>query len=139
MSALPLIIAQCDAVITLRDDDYFERAWCCVEALITSTLRDDYHVNAWFEQVPACNGDGAAGSAASTSLALPPLPGGPLKEPRRWQLRYTEPMSKVALADTKLTHESDRPKVMFLERQSKLLSRENSGLLVRDYEFDSNP
>ncbi|KAK4211284.1 hypothetical protein QBC37DRAFT_446414, partial [Rhypophila decipiens] len=95
VSALPLIIAQCDAVITLQDDDYFDRAWCCVEALLTQTLREIYHVHSWFQQVPDESG--------------------------RWELRYMEPISRLTLAGTKLTHESDRAKVMFLERQCGLL------------------
>ncbi|KAM7183989.1 hypothetical protein V8F33_013260 [Rhypophila sp. PSN 637] len=105
VSALPLIIAQCDAVITLQDDDYFDRAWCCVEALLTQTLRDIYHVLSWFQQVPA---------RKPGENTVP-------DESGRWELRYMEHISRLTLAGTKLTHESDRPKVMFLERQCGLV------------------
>jgi hypothetical protein len=42
--------------------------------------------------------------------------------PRGWTLQMT-PRVSIDMADKKLTYEHDRPKVMFLERQSRLLGR----------------
>lgn len=92
VSALPLIIAQCDVVITLQDDTYYDRAWCCVEAMMIKRLKSDYDIHGWFEQV-------ASGGA----------------------LREAELGSDLDMAGKKLSYESDRAKVMFLERQAGLL------------------
>ncbi|RDA87707.1 hypothetical protein CP532_1762, partial [Ophiocordyceps camponoti-leonardi (nom. inval.)] len=100
VSALPLIIAQCNAMISLVDDDYYDRAWCCVEVLMAQTLRRSYGLHLWYEQVKR--------SEKSAEL------------PCEWKLR--EGMGADIDVDKKrLTYEEDRPKIMFLERQSRLL------------------
>nr|POE54334.1 inhibitory regulator protein bud2/cla2 [Quercus suber] len=42
INALPLIVAQCNAIVSLVDETYFERAWCVVEAQMMQILRDSY-------------------------------------------------------------------------------------------------
>ena len=70
VSALPMILAQCNAVISLVDDKYHNRAWCSVEVMMARE--------------------------------------GPMD-------------LEVVMAEKQLTFGEDRPKVLFLERQSKLL------------------
>ncbi|KIK16076.1 hypothetical protein PISMIDRAFT_637576 [Pisolithus microcarpus 441] len=95
VAALPMIIAQCNALISLVDDAYHTRAWCSVEVMMVQTLRRSYNLHMWYEHVPSDSD------------------GGTLREgPIDWQ---------VVMKDKQLTYESDRPKVLFLERQSKLL------------------
>ncbi|KAI6033700.1 hypothetical protein BKA83DRAFT_4179937 [Pisolithus microcarpus] len=95
VAALPMIIAQCNALISLVDDAYHTRAWCSVEVMMVQTLRRSYNLHMWYEHVPS------------------DLDGDTLREgPIDWQ---------VIMKDKQLTYESDRPKVLFLERQSKLL------------------
>lgn len=106
VSALPMIVAQCDAVISLVDDDYYTRAWCTVEATIVQTLRRSYHMHLWFEQVPLR-------PESKTTQAG-----------ERWCLRAAPWNLEFSMADKGLTFEEDRPKVMFLERQSKLLGQD---------------
>lgn len=95
---------QCDAVISLADDHYSSRAWCSVEALLVQVLKKSYGVHLWYEQaqVPEVNGRGDA----SDGLVL-----------------REGPMDlAISIAEKTLTFEEiDRPKVMFLERQSRLL------------------
>ncbi|KAK4497900.1 hypothetical protein PRZ48_010555 [Zasmidium cellare] len=49
ISALPFIIAQCDALISLVDEEYHSRAWCSVEVMMVQALREAYGVHQWFE------------------------------------------------------------------------------------------
>ncbi|KAL8765110.1 MAG: hypothetical protein Q9209_007709 [Squamulea sp. 1 TL-2023] len=99
--ALPLNLAQCNAIIALTDTEYESRAWCGVEALLAHTLQDSYHHHTWYEQVP--NGVGEDGRQA---YKLEP-----------GQLGLAIPMSEKRLR----FEEEDRPKIVFLERQSHLL------------------
>lgn len=93
VSALPLIIAQCDLVITLQDETYYDRAWCCVEAMMIQRLRSDYEIHEWFEHTPS------------------------------GRLRRAVLEKPIEMADKKLSFEGDRDKVMFLERQTRLLGK----------------
>jgi hypothetical protein len=99
--------AECDAVISLVDDTYYERAWCCVEAMMIDRLRpvepSEFNCHAWFEHRAAAADTEQAGAEG-------------------WTLRMT-PRVSLDMKDKKLTYEHDRPKVMFLERQSRLLGR----------------
>ncbi|KXT12511.1 hypothetical protein AC579_10349 [Pseudocercospora musae] len=100
IAALPLLLAQCDAVISLVDDRYYDRAWCSVEVMMIHTLRKAYGVHQWYEfAVPA---------PGSVDCAASPLRAGP-------------ECVQVALTSKLLRYEEDRPKILFLERQSKLL------------------
>ncbi|KAK6955402.1 hypothetical protein Daesc_003039 [Daldinia eschscholtzii] len=97
--ALPMILTQCDAVISIADDLYYDRAWCSVEILLIQTLKKSYGLHLWYEQV----------------YASPP-------DESKWILRDGPVGLEISIAQKKLSFEHiDRPKVMFLERQSKLL------------------
>ncbi|KAJ4404927.1 hypothetical protein N0V85_004783 [Neurospora sp. IMI 360204] len=97
VSALPMIIAQCNAVISLSDDQLHERAWCSVESMMIQTLKKAYNVHVWYEQV------------LDDSIRNCILRDGPMD-------------LSIVMADKRLTFETDRPKVLFLERQCKLLA-----------------
>lgn len=102
--ALPMLLAQCDAVISLIDNTYYDRAWCAVEVMMIHTLKQSYNIHEWYEQPIV--GESIGGSTDSLTCGM-------LRE---------APMGRVIrMADKELSFESDRPKVMFLERQSKLL------------------
>ncbi|WQF75366.1 Putative tetratricopeptide-like helical domain superfamily [Colletotrichum destructivum] len=98
VSALPMIIAQCDAMISLVDEDYYDRGWCAVEVMMAETLRSSYSIHQWYEHVLQPGGSRVQGVLREA----PDRPIGMMK-------------------DKRLTFETDRPKVLFLERQSKLL------------------
>ncbi|KAK4215231.1 hypothetical protein QBC37DRAFT_128730 [Rhypophila decipiens] len=96
VSALPMILAQCNAVISLTDGDYYTRAWCSVEVMVAQTLAKSYGLHLWYEHVY----DGTTEKGQ--------LKAGPLD-------------MEIVMADKLLSFERDRPKVLFLERQSRLL------------------
>lgn len=104
VSALPMIIAQCNAVISLVDDKYHSRAWCSVEVLMVQTLKKSYNLHLWYEHVLA-QPDAIEEKVGSKGI-----------------LRDCPIDLKIAIIEKDLTFEEDRPKVLFLERQSKLLS-----------------
>lgn len=111
VSALPIIITQCDVVISLVDDMYYQRAWCCVEAMMVAELDRSYlsrSIHRWYEHMPA-----AAASPEQTDEA---------NDVRGWTLQPARGV-QLDMRDKKLTYEHDRAKVMFLERQSRLLGR----------------
>ncbi|KAK0668378.1 hypothetical protein QBC41DRAFT_393796 [Cercophora samala] len=99
VSSLPIIIAQSDVVISLQDDEYYDRAWCCVEALMIQTLVLSYRLHQWYEQIPAED------------------------ELGRWELRKGKPVGSLGVSKKKLSFEADRTKIVFLERQVRLLGR----------------
>lgn len=111
VSSLPIMIIQCNAVISLVDDTYYDRAWCCVEALMVGEL-DRYlsrrSVRRWYEHLAV-----ATPGADQT---------GESEGPPEWTLQPARDLM-LSMKDKKLTYEQDRPKVMFLERQSSLLRR----------------
>lgn len=94
-----MILAQCDIVISLVDSEYYDRAWCSVEVMMISTLIKSYGVHEWYEQPVEGNGK------ARSYGALRPGPTG----------------IEIRMAEKQLSYEGDRPTVLFLERQSKLL------------------
>ena len=100
VSALPMIIAQCNAVISLADNQLHERAWCSVESMMVQTLKKAYNVHAWYESLLDDKTDGIQNCI---------LRDGPVD-------------LRIVMADKRLTFEADRPKVLFLERQCKLLA-----------------
>ncbi|KAI1080268.1 hypothetical protein F5B20DRAFT_540013 [Whalleya microplaca] len=105
VSALPMIIAQCDAVISLVDDLYYTRAWCAVEALLIQTLVNSYKMHLWYEQVLVPSGEGEDGGDRSSV----------------WRLQAGPTNLPLVISEKHLSfEEEDRPKVLFLERQSKL-------------------
>ena len=96
VAALPMNLAQCNAMISLVDEQYYERSWCCVEVLMIQTLRKAYGVHLWYEHVidPA---------TAEESLRAGPSD------------------MDINMSEKKVTYETDRPKLLFLERQTRLL------------------
>lgn len=95
ISALPLIIAQCDALISLVDEQYHDRAWCSVEVMMIKALREEYKLHLWYEHVEDSSGEGILRVGPEDLDA----------DPR----------------DKKLSLEADRKHVLFLERQCRLL------------------
>ena len=105
VSALPMLLAQCDAIISLVDDAYHSRAWCSVEAMMAQVLMKSYGLYEWYEQVEI-EGD--------------PVNNG-VQRGVNYVLREAPTNIEISMATKKLTFEDDRAKVLFLERQSKLL------------------
>ncbi|KAK0624050.1 hypothetical protein B0T14DRAFT_192742 [Immersiella caudata] len=104
VSALPIIVTQCNATISLIDDQYYQRAWCCVEAMMIMALRySRKDIHNWYEQVPLASTEFYSGGEA-----------------KQWTLKDGN-HQYIQMEDKELTFESDRPNVMFLSRQSNLL------------------
>jgi tetratricopeptide (TPR) repeat protein len=104
ISSLPLIIAQCDAIISLVDDTYYSRAWCAVEVLLMQTMAL-YKRHECFEH----------------------LLNDPSSDPVNGHLQQRVRSFEVdKISDPRVTYESDRPLIAFLVRQSKLLGRTDS-------------
>lgn len=91
-----MCIAQCNAMISIVDLAYHERAWCCVEVVTIRALQRSYNVHWWFEY----EHDTGRGKRV---------------------LRNGRADEMLSVAAAKVTMESDRPKLRFLERQAKLL------------------
>ena len=102
IAALPMIIAQCNALISLVDANYYNRAWCSVEVMMIQALRRTYNLHSWFEHV--------ANTEASKS-------GGNYN----WTLKKESSDFDIDLTTKQLRFEHDWSKVKFLERQCKLL------------------
>ncbi|KAH7069567.1 hypothetical protein BKA63DRAFT_421242 [Paraphoma chrysanthemicola] len=96
VAALPMNLAQCNGMVSLIDEKYYERSWCCVEVLMIQTLRKAFGLHAWYEYFI----DPHTGQES--------LRDGPLD-------------LDINMAEKKVTYESDRPKLIFLERQTRLL------------------
>jgi hypothetical protein len=104
VSALPLIVVQCNAIISLVDKTYYKRAWCAVEVLMMQTMAS-YKQHRCFEHRLYSN------SADLVSGYLQ----------QRVQNFEVDEIAKL-----EVTLESDRPTIAFLVRQSKLLGRSDS-------------
>lgn len=89
-----MILAQCNAVISLIDEGYYTRAWCSFEVLMVWTLRRSYGLHLWYEHAPT--GD------------------------EQWELRPGPVDLHISMAEKKVTMEADRAKILFLERQVAL-------------------
>ncbi|KAF7560612.1 hypothetical protein G7046_g3538 [Stylonectria norvegica] len=98
VSALPMILTQCNAVICLSDAQFHERAWCSVEVLMVQMIKKSYNLHLWYEQKPV-EREGKT----------------------EWILEEGPMDIEVRMAEKLLTFEEDRSKVLFLERQGKLL------------------
>ncbi|EXL63245.1 hypothetical protein FOCG_01605 [Fusarium oxysporum f. sp. radicis-lycopersici 26381] len=101
--ALPMILAQCNAVISLVDNDFPTRAWCSLESLLVQTLKQSYSIHQWYEQVPLGHGEDGEGGYGS------------------WKLKVASINEKLNIREKSLTVKDDWPKVLFLEKQAKLL------------------
>lgn len=104
ISALPMIIAQCNTLISLVDNEYHGRAWCSVEVMMILALRRRCRLYMWYEyrEDPAT----AEGNA----------------NPGVYGLRMGPEHLDIELAGKHLRLEEDRQKVLFLEGLSRLLS-----------------
>jgi tetratricopeptide (TPR) repeat protein len=103
INALPIYVAQCNAVISLVDDRYLTRAWCGVEVLIMQTLRESSKLYTWWKHRLHSPADRINGILEEGS---------------------EEKVQPSALA---LSHEGDRRHIQFLERQSMLLGKAACG------------
>ncbi|KAF7596112.1 hypothetical protein BBP40_003374 [Aspergillus hancockii] len=99
VSALPLNLAQCDAVISLLDSSYHSRAWCSVEVMMVQMLRRSYHLHSWYEHTK-------------------------FDETGDWAMREGPLDFEPSVAGKLLSSEQDRPRILFLERQTRLLGRD---------------
>ena len=95
LAALPMSLAQCNAMISLIDDTYYERAWCCIEVMMIQTLRKSYGLHLWYEHV--------------------------IQADNKEFLRHGLADLGITMGQKKVTYESDRPQLLFLERQTRLL------------------
>jgi hypothetical protein len=83
-------------MISLIDDKYYNRSWCCVEVKMIQTLIRAYDIHLWYEDVY---------DFATEEGYLRP---GPLD-------------LRISMAEKEVTYEADRPSLLFLERQTLLL------------------
>ena len=95
---------QCDAMISLMDDDYWHRAWCAVEVRLMRELMQSYHLHEWWEHRLHSKSDPVHGTLGRGNEA-----------------RDVD-ISKMSLTEEKI----DRPKIDFLVRQSKLMGRDDA-------------
>ena len=91
-------------MISLIDDKYYSRAWCCVEVMIVQTLMKSYGLHQWYEHVLVQSNKDIEGSD------------------EKWILQEGPLDLEINMAEKGLSFEEVRHKVLFLERQSKLLS-----------------
>lgn len=95
VAALLMNLAQCDAMISLVDDRYYDRSWCCVEVLMMQTLVKAYGIHLWYEHIIDSEG-------------VECLRSGPMH-------------MGIQMSEKQVTYDSDRLKLQFLERQTRLL------------------
>jgi hypothetical protein len=84
-------------MISIIGPSYYDRAWCCVEVVTIQVLQKSYNAHHWFEYREDS------------------------REGEKSVLRDGRLSEMPSVASAKLTLESDRPKVNFIERQAKLL------------------
>lgn len=83
-------------MISIIDDKYYDRSWCCTEVKMMQTLRHAYNIHLWYEDVHD------------------PTTGDDYLRPGPMDL-------EINIADKELTYEADRSELLFLERQTLLL------------------
>lgn len=94
-------LAQCNVMISLVDDWFYERAWCALEVNMMQTLRISYKQHQWYEQLS--------------------LEEAPSSEKKQWVLREGLAVMEIQPSQKKLSIESDRAAIQFLEGQQSLL------------------
>ncbi|KAE8384459.1 hypothetical protein BDV23DRAFT_189202 [Aspergillus alliaceus] len=99
IAALPLNLAQCDAVISLVDTSYHDRAWCSIEVMIIQILRRSYNLHSWYEHTK-------------------------IENTEHWAINEGPLEFEPSVAGKLLGSEQDRPRILFLERQTRLLGRD---------------
>ncbi|SMR57060.1 unnamed protein product [Zymoseptoria tritici ST99CH_1E4] len=98
IDSLPMAVLQCDVMISLEDDEYYNRAWCAVEVRLMQELIGAYHKHErWSHRLL---------SGESTADGL---------------LERSQEHSEVPITSLAVTVKGDLPKIDFLMRQSKLL------------------
>lgn len=102
VAALPLIIAQCNVLISLTDETFLSRAWCCVEVMMMKTLIKSYGLHQPYEHIQPRSIFEGRGRTPQT------LRKGPVQK-------------EIVMAEKQLTLGEARPRVLFLERQSRFL------------------
>ena len=94
-------LAQCDTLITIEDDQFWDRAWCCVEALMIQILRRRYGRHEWYRYTEA-----------------PVVESAGVKD---WRLVEGAIDDEITMSGKTMTWEEDRDVITFLERQARLL------------------
>lgn len=89
-------LAQCNVMISLLDNQYYDRSWCCIEVLMVQTLIKAHGIHMWYEHV------------------IDPFSG-------EGSLRPGPRNLEINLLEKQVTFEEDRLKLLFLERQMRLL------------------
>lgn len=89
-------------MISLVDEEYYERAWCAVEFLLIRELINSYGIHEWWEHVLHS----------------------PQDDRHRGTLKKGRLDHNLDFGNLRLTNEEDRPKIDFLIRQSKLLGKD---------------
>ncbi|KAH9858735.1 hypothetical protein C2E23DRAFT_880175 [Lenzites betulinus] len=132
VNALPAMLAQCNAMISLVDETYYSRAWCALEVSIVLTLRRTWGMQAWY----VYDKDGALAEGRNDPESTGSEPtfaerAQPDLEPSEQQLADEKRRSdrgasatsqrQLLPSEKQLTNESERPKVALLEKQCKLL------------------
>ena len=98
VSALPMMVAQCNAVMSLVDDQYYKRASCSVEVLMVQMLRKSYNLHLWYEHVSVQVDENRSRGV------------------KKWVLREGPSDLEIVMSEKELSFpEEDRPKVLFLE------------------------
>lgn len=122
VNALPMLLAQCDAVISLINNDYYDRAWCCVEVMMVQVLRRAYGLHQWYEQIDNSETDKqTTGTEIGANVQSLRESGNQYQQQgKRYTLRNARDVP-IVMASKLLTYEEDRAKVLFLQRQSRLL------------------
>ncbi|KAF2213419.1 hypothetical protein CERZMDRAFT_111123 [Cercospora zeae-maydis SCOH1-5] len=103
IASLPLVVPQCDALISLVDEGYHDRAWCSIEVMIIHALRQAYGIHEWFQHVEQAKDSSDAQQAAN------------------YHLREGPACAEGDLSSKKLRCQHDMERVLFLERQIRLL------------------
>ncbi|KAK4552907.1 hypothetical protein LTR86_010039 [Recurvomyces mirabilis] len=110
VDSLPLAVTLCNAMISLVDETYYTRAWCAVEVLMMQAVLSTYDVHQWWsnphqwwEHKLDSDTDGSNGTLHKSGLKT------------------------FDVSSLRLSHEkSDRPKIEFLNRQSRLLGKDDN-------------
>jgi hypothetical protein len=83
-------------MISLVDSHYYSRAWCAAEIMMIQTLRKSYKFHMWYQDVWEEMAQGHVLEEVAGEV-------------------------EIDMARKDVTFESDRPTLLFLERQTRLL------------------
>ncbi|PPJ54536.1 hypothetical protein CBER1_02503 [Cercospora berteroae] len=104
VASLPLMVPQCDALISLVDEEYHDRAWCSVEVMIIHALGHAYGIHLWFQHTEQTE-EGNGGAQQAT----------------KYRLQEGPARTEGDLPSKKLRFPHDMDRVLFLERQIRLM------------------